>query len=171
MDFEENWANIGVLLLLPNCRALRRMFACDRYTSCCLMTPPLDLVRLLSDISRTDKLLIFIIILRKHVIRWCCILCHWCFSAHKLKHNCWNCDLCNCLLVELGPLLNWLDLNGFGNVEKVESFQNLLTRLWRSCRHTLKGHIVQVIFNFHFRWKRNFCKCAPKAQILQLISF
>ena len=168
MQKPTNWANIGVLLLLPNCRALRRMFACDRYTSCCLMPPPLDLVHPLSYISRAGKLLIFIIILRKHIIRWrwCCVSCHWCFSAHRLKHNCWN-----CLLVELGPLLNWLDLNGFGKLEKVESFQNLLTRLWRSCRHTLKGLIVKVIFNFHFRWKRNFCKCAPKAQILQLISF
>ena len=103
MDFEENWANIGVLLLLPNC-ALRRMFACDRYTSCCLMLPPLDLVRPLSDISRTDKLLIFIIILRKHVIRWCCISCHWCFSAHKLKHN-WPVEIA---IFAIACLLNWV---------------------------------------------------------------
>ena len=170
MQKPTNWVNIGVLLLLPNCRALRRMFACDRYTSCCLMPPPLDLVHPLSYISRAGKLLIFI--LRKHVIRWCCISCHWCFSAHAIN---WSTTV-EIAIFAIACLLNWV-LCWIGWIRmalenlKVESFQNLLTRLWRSCRHTLKGHIVKVIFNFHFRWKRNFCKCAPKAQILQLISF
>ena len=142
MDFEKNWANIGVLLLLPNCRALRRMFACDRYTSCCLMLPPLDLVHPLSYISRVGKLLIFIIILMKCVIRWCCISCHGCFSDHKLKHNCWNCDLCNCLLVELGPLMNWLDLNGFGLLEKLKRW-NRFRICWLDSGGVVGTHCIE----------------------------